>query len=150
MTNLRIMNGVKILLGCCIMAMIGTSCTHKSNETLIGGEKDSHGCLVAAGYSWSAIKNDCIRVFDDGVQLTNSQDKDATSAAYLVFSADSSKIELFLPTGGENEKNPILRREGKDAVSWSSKSKSMDAYRVLEEGDSWVLYKGQTEIYRSE
>ena len=31
----------------------------------IGGEKDSHGCLGPAGYSWCEGKNKCLRVFEE-------------------------------------------------------------------------------------
>ena len=32
---------------------------------IIGGGKDEHGCLVAAGYSWCNSKNKCLRVFEE-------------------------------------------------------------------------------------
>jgi len=45
---------------------------------LIGGQKDAHGCLIAAGYSWCAPKQKCIRMWEedcygqDLVDLTSS------------------------------------------------------------------------------
>lgn len=35
------------------------------SPVLIGGEKDEHGCLVAAGYSWCEIKNKCLRMWEE-------------------------------------------------------------------------------------
>lgn len=32
---------------------------------LIGGQKDSHGCLIAAGYSWCASKQKCLRNWEE-------------------------------------------------------------------------------------
>ena len=32
---------------------------------LTGGEKDEHGCLIAAGYSWCDAKQKCIRVWEE-------------------------------------------------------------------------------------
>lgn len=32
---------------------------------IIGGAKDSHGCLVAAGYSWCQTKNKCLRTWEE-------------------------------------------------------------------------------------
>ncbi|MFH0891659.1 MAG: DUF333 domain-containing protein [Candidatus Falkowbacteria bacterium] len=32
---------------------------------LIGGQKDEHGCLVAAGYSWCEAKEKCLRTWED-------------------------------------------------------------------------------------
>ena len=36
-----------------------------ADKGLIGGEKDSHGCYVAAGYSWCAASSKCIRVWEE-------------------------------------------------------------------------------------
>jgi hypothetical protein len=33
---------------------------------LIGGQKDDHGCLSGAGYSWCNSKNKCLRVWEEG------------------------------------------------------------------------------------
>ena len=30
----------------------------------VGGQKDEHGCLVPAGYTWSALKQECVRIFE--------------------------------------------------------------------------------------
>lgn len=31
----------------------------------IGGQKDEHGCLIGAGYSWCEAKNKCLRVWEE-------------------------------------------------------------------------------------
>jgi putative hemolysin len=35
------------------------------SQKLIGGDKDAHGCLIAAGYSWCEDKQKCIRVWEE-------------------------------------------------------------------------------------
>lgn len=35
-------------------------------EKLIGGDKDEHGCLIAAGYSWCETKQKCLRTWEEG------------------------------------------------------------------------------------
>jgi len=39
--------------------------TTESGQKLIGGDKDSHGCLIAAGYSWCEAKQKCLRVWEE-------------------------------------------------------------------------------------
>ncbi len=39
---------------------------------LIGGDRDSHGCLLAAGYSWCGAKNKCLRVWEEPCAATPS------------------------------------------------------------------------------
>jgi hypothetical protein len=35
------------------------------NPRLIGGQKDEHGCLIAAGYSWCESKQKCLRAWEE-------------------------------------------------------------------------------------
>ena len=61
---------------------------------MVGGGTDEHGCLVAAGQSFSKIKNGCVQVFDVAdVRLADPDN--ATLAIYGIFSADKSKVEIF-------------------------------------------------------
>jgi len=32
---------------------------------IVGGDKDSHGCIGSAGYSWCEVKQKCIRVWEE-------------------------------------------------------------------------------------
>lgn len=42
--------------------LLGAGCT---TQKTIGGEKDEHGCLIAAGYSWCEAKQKCLRPFEE-------------------------------------------------------------------------------------
>lgn len=39
-------------------------------EEPIGGEKDEHGCLIAAGYSWCEVRGECLRAWETPCRLT--------------------------------------------------------------------------------
>ncbi len=39
--------------------------TTQKQEKLIGGDKDVHGCLPAAGYTWCEVKNKCLRTWEE-------------------------------------------------------------------------------------
>jgi len=39
--------------------------TTQANQPLVGGDKDSHGCIGSAGYSWCSLKNKCLRVWEE-------------------------------------------------------------------------------------
>lgn len=34
-------------------------------NTIVGGDRDKHGCIGSAGYSWCAPKNKCLRVWEE-------------------------------------------------------------------------------------
>lgn len=36
-----------------------------NQEQIIGGDKDEHGCLAGAGYSWCEEKQKCLRVWEE-------------------------------------------------------------------------------------
>jgi len=36
-----------------------------SSEQIVGGDKDIHGCIGSAGYSWCEVKNKCLRVWEE-------------------------------------------------------------------------------------
>jgi len=39
--------------------------TNENSGVIVGGDKDIHGCLGPAGYSWCEAKNKCLRVWEE-------------------------------------------------------------------------------------
>lgn len=70
-----------------------------TESTAVGGEKDGHGCLVAAGETWSELKQSCVQIFDIGQRLNPVEvaSGEAVISAFVLMSDDQSKAELFLP-----------------------------------------------------
>ena len=62
-----------------------------------GSDRDSHGCIPSAGYTWSEVLQKCIRIWEEGTALNLPNDK--TKAAYIVRSAEGSQVEAYLPDG---------------------------------------------------
>ncbi|MFH1365803.1 MAG: GerMN domain-containing protein [Patescibacteria group bacterium] len=42
------------------------------SENLVGNDKDEHGCIGSAGYSWCAEKKKCLRVWEEKCEITPS------------------------------------------------------------------------------
>ena len=111
--------------------------TEDSTPNLIGNAKDDHGCLTSAGYQWSELLKDCIRPFEKGVKLAGMEEKNSTMGAYLVFNADSSKVELFMP--GEDTNLILPRTE----TSWKNHE-----FEVTHTNQTWsIVHKGR-EIFK--
>ena len=72
-----------------------------TTEELIGGDRDKHGCLIAAGYSWCEEKQKCLRVWEEGcgdiTTLLAELDK-ATSGS---FTSLSEEIFNWIGESGE-------------------------------------------------
>lgn len=45
------------------------NCLSSTTNPIIGGDKDEHGCLGPAGYSWCAVKNKCLRVWEEKCEV---------------------------------------------------------------------------------
>ncbi|MDC8099535.1 MULTISPECIES: hypothetical protein [Chryseobacterium] len=81
---------------------------------VLGGDKDAHGCIGSAGYTYSQIKKDCIRTFEEKIKLKEVA-SDGGYIAAVIFSKDKKKAEVFVKDveGG----SLILTRPGK-AKAW--------------------------------
>lgn len=102
------------------------------NRPAIGGNKDEHGCLIAAGYSWSILKQDCIRPFDLETKLKDL--KNSNFGGYLLFSADHKQVEVF---GVEFKPSIVLDAEGPD--TYLSKDKK---YKMAKDAQKhWLVSK---------
>ncbi|MBF7090307.1 hypothetical protein IUY40_01950 [Flavobacterium sp. ALJ2] len=78
-------------------------------EHIVGGDSDAHGCKGSAGYTWSSVRKECIRIFE-GTKLEHAKDgKTYTTVAYVIFEKAGNKAELFLDTQDESI---ILERKG--------------------------------------
>ena len=99
---------------------------------MIGSGTDEHGCLVAAGQSFSKIKNGCVQVFDVADVRLDDPDN-AALAIYGIFSADKSKIEIFWASLPQSE---ILSKVkggyyvSKDGKILLLKTKSGKGYKI--------------------
>lgn len=123
---------MKITLHIVLLALLLTSCDFifkdhskdnasdlKQKPVVLGTDKDDKGCVTSAGYRWSETRNGCIRVFEEGFRLAPVQ-KDTVSTdleegriinAYVVFNADKTEAELFLP----ESKSSIIMKGNEDS-----------------------------------
>ncbi len=115
----------------CAAALAACAAHPQSQPHLIGGGRDAHGCFLTAGYSWSVVKQQCIRPFDNP-DITFADPDNGTLAVYVLLSEDKSRAEVFASgvphnTVLESVKGGYTSRDGK--------------IRLLREGGSWRLVK---------
>lgn len=111
----------------------------KSEKVIVGGDVDSHGCKASAGYTWSIVKNKCIRIFE-GTKLSHAEEsgKTYTTAAYVVF--EGNKAELFLDT----QKESIILERKSEGDSWVNNDLQLIPWKgyVLKKAGK-IIYTGQ-------
>lgn len=76
---------------------------------MVCGQKDRYGCLNTAGYTWSRLRQQCIRVWEQGIFVEDSVKPDEWVGSYAIFSKDGEKIELYLADSLDD--HPILENQ---------------------------------------
>ena len=71
----------------------------EEQEELVGTDRDEHGCISSAGFSWSELQQTCVQLWEAGVRLDPIEVKegDAVISAFVLFNKDESKAEIVLP-----------------------------------------------------
>jgi hypothetical protein len=119
-----------------------------SHETVVdslANDKDENGCLASAGYIWSSVNNECVKIYS-GIQLNpvdNQQNEDQSKSVFVLFDDSGDKAELFLPS---QENSIILTRET-EGKPWINKDWQLVPWKgyVLKKGDK-NLFSGDGEI----
>lgn len=110
----------------------------------IGVANDAHGCNAAAGYTWSEVRQNCVRLFEEGVKFTAAAGQDSTLAAYVVFATDSLQAEVFIP---EQEKHPVLERRGLPGGGYAWNQEDDDTLNVRKVDGLWVIEQRGKVLY---
>ena len=91
-----------------VVSLALASCSHATFGKLVGSDRDEHGCIGSAGYTWSYALHDCVRLWEAGTRFDAGPEQ-----TYVVFSADSTFAEIF---SGEN--TSVLCRKVKNKEEW--------------------------------
>lgn len=139
-TNVFLSFLLALALGSCQSSSKVSTSDHTADSlTAIGGNKDKHGCLTSAGYTWSQLKNDCIRPFEDGIPLhTLNTSTSYQTAAYALIDSLKKEAEIFVP----QEQSSLLLKLDSSNVYTNGKF-------ILEQDDHcWTLSLNSTQLYQ--
>lgn len=124
-----------------IGALILLSIKTVTAQNTMGGDKDVHGCRASAGYTYSVIKKDCVRIFEQEIQLNEVQPEGTSSSiSAVIFSKDTKKAEVFIPGSAAGV---ILSRTGKKGnYTWKKGDISLsqkDKIYILKRADKVIF-----------
>lgn len=85
----------------------------EEQEELVGADRDEHGCITSAGFSWSELQQTCVQLWEAGVRLNPVEVKEGDSviSAFVLFNKDESKAEIILPN---KESSVILDKKSEN------------------------------------
>lgn len=128
--------------------------TEESTNTVTGdtipgnkspvGTTDENGCRISQGEQWSMLKKSCIKLAETDIRLEPKHSSlDRTKPAYLLFSEDKVRVEIFLPT----QKKSVVIRKSTDPGNddkWINGpltiTQTDDSFALYDEGK--LLYQG--------
>ncbi len=99
---------MKKISGALALGALLAACSPQGQSTnpvaapVVGSDRDAHGCIGSAGYTWSNVRNQCIRIFEAGLAFEPdpAPTQGAVLAAYLVLAPAEGAVtaaELFVP-----------------------------------------------------
>lgn len=145
MKNVFLVFACALIIGSCNSSISNKNSVDQSNSVhMVGIDKDLHGCKGSAGYTWSTINNECIRPWENTLQLfpINHEDSSVIITASVMFSTDSSKAEIFIANETENL---VL---DKTEIVYTLKTE-LNTFELIEKNNFWTIIKSGNIIYKS-
>ena len=121
---------MKTALAALIAATALSACA-ASSESSFGSDRDAHGCIGSAGYSWSALKQTCVQPWN-AADIKLDDPVNSTLAVYVIFSKDKAQAEIF---AADVPQNTLL-----EAVKGGYASRD-GKVRLMRENQRWRLIK---------
>lgn len=116
----------------------------QTTAPLVGADRDEHGCIASAGYTYSVVRQECIRVWEEGIALKPViQLEEPVLVAYVVRSANWQHAEVFLP-GQEGSLLLTLQTTPEDPVWTDLYGTWKLTYNKIQ---GWKLFQDGQEIY---
>ena len=127
------------------VALAAVACEKADQPTRVGADRDEHGCIASAGYTFSTLKNGCIRLWEEGISLLPATPVEGALLAAYVIWADT-QAELFLPS---NEKPLLLTPQsvGEESVLVATDG---TGWKLVKDLAGWKLYQNNVLLYSSE
>ncbi|KYH07056.1 MULTISPECIES: hypothetical protein [Chryseobacterium] len=125
---------------------LGSFVFAQKSTPVLGGDRDVHGCIGSAGYTYSQLRNNCIQTFNQKIKLKEvNSDKSYTSMTAVIFNKSMTKAEVFIPDGAA--KSIILDKQGKAKI-WKSGAHVKDSYVLTPYKKSYQIKKNDEVIYQ--
>lgn len=130
------------LFGCRDLGGSHETTTTKKLGRVVGSDKDEKGCVASAGYTFSILRDSCVRPFESGIRLNpvvKIESEDAQLSAFAILEENGNRAEIFVP----KEKNSIVlqrKSEGNPYEGQNWKLLTAGGF-ALKKGDS-LLFAG--------
>ena len=131
-----------------LAAALAVACSQPAEPTtqMVGNDRDAHNCIASAGYTWSQVRQSCIRLWEEGTALTPVIEiENPVLVAYVVRSANWKEAEIFLP----NMKGSVVLtlQVNPEQTEWISTDGQWHLYYNDKQG--WLLTQNDAAVYQA-
>ncbi|MCX6731105.1 MAG: hypothetical protein NTZ55_04605 [Candidatus Roizmanbacteria bacterium] len=114
--------------------------TSEGKQQLIGGDKDVHGCLGPAGYSWCEVKQKCLRVWEEKCEASKISDADLIKQALFTKNNWASTLEVDLSVAqndGVYAGGTVSEKQGGGGYFYAKKVAS--EWKIVADGNGMIM-----------
>ena len=131
----------QLIIGVLCLCCAACASSGGKDSSLAGADKDGHGCIASAGYTYVSVLGRCARLWEEGVRLNPVQAPQggAVLSAFAVLSESGAEAELFLP---EAEPVTMSRSFTPEGPYWTE-----GKYRLERLPQGWRLYEKGLLLY---
>ena len=130
-----------------LTALLALACSAQPEQNaMVGNDRDTHGCIASAGYTWSSVRQACIRLWEEGTALTPVIEvENPVLVGYVVRSANGEQAEIFLPN---MQGSVVLTLQPvPDQTQWTSADGQWQLFYSEKQG--WLLTQNGTAVYQA-
>ena len=133
-----------VLLGVLVIVYLPFTLA-QPQQPVVGADRDAHNCIASAGYTYSAVRGECVRLWEVGTALMPVvQIEEPVLAAYVVQDESGKEAEVFIP--GFEQGVVMNRVENSDIPTWTANGGWSLTY---DPDQGWKLAQGGELVYAS-
>jgi hypothetical protein len=121
------------LLFICFSPLLIVSC--KNEATIIGHKQTDEKCNPSTGYQWSSLKKECIRVFEQPIQLKSVAKEPMETICAVIFNEANDQAEVFAASTVILAKISVDNFEGIVASTTYNLKKNNGRWQLLVDGN---------------
>ncbi|HNV12696.1 MAG TPA: hypothetical protein PK686_01665 [bacterium] len=104
---------------------------------IVGGDKDEHGCIGSAGYSWCEPKNECLRIWEEKCYVSVEEE-----IQYFLANKYNKPVDGVIISITKQTENHVS-----GGVKFGPKSSAGGLFLAVKFGNMWeVVYDGNGSI----
>ena len=130
-----------------LTALLALACSAQPEQNaMVGNDRDAHNCIASAGYTWSKVRQACIRLWEEGTALTPVIEiENPVLVGYVVRSANWKEAEIFLP---DMKGSVVLTLQPvPDQTQWTSADGQWQL--TYSEKQGWLLAQNGVAVYQA-